>query len=176
MLFYQFYLYGGANICSDPTLKPVSMIFHIQNIYLNFCGCKIRIMHEFFIKIAEKYFFNFWMQPIMISCQKYALSLGFLSPIMLDRSEPCRGRFSIFEKKVQFFHLKSKKLTPSHFVQKLAQIVGYGQTVIGIVQRGPRRCFSIPIIIPESVQMKKSKSMKKIFLNFFSYQFPQWSL
>ena len=50
-----------------------------------------------------------------------------------SRSEPCRGRFSIFEKKVQFFPLKAKKLTPSHFLQKLAQIVGYGQTVIGIV-------------------------------------------
>ena len=50
-----------------------------------------------------------------------------------DSSEPCAGRFSIFEKKVQFFPLKGKKLTPSHFVQKLAQIVGYGQTIIGIV-------------------------------------------
>ena len=104
----------------------------------------------------------------MISCQKYALSIGFSSPIMLDRSEPCRGRFSIFEKKVQFFPLKGKKLTPSHFVQKLAQIVGYGQTVIGIVQSEPRRWFSILIIIPERVQMKKSKSMKKKFQKFFS--------
>ena len=104
----------------------------------------------------------------MISCQKYALSLAFSSPIMLDRSEPCRGRVSIFEKKVQFFPLKGKKLTPSHFVQKLAQIVGYGQTVIGIVQSEPRRWFSIPIIIPERVQMKKSKLMKKNFNFFFS--------
>ena len=104
----------------------------------------------------------------MISCYKYALGLPFSSQIMLDRSEPCRGRFSIFEKKVQFFPLKGKKLTPSHFVQKLAQIVRYGQTVIGIVQSGPRRWFSIPIIIPERVQMKKSKSMKKKFAKFFS--------
>jgi len=49
------------------------------------------------------------------------------------RSDPCKGRFSIFEKKVQFFPLKGKKLTRSHFVQKLAQILRYGQTVIGIV-------------------------------------------
>ena len=104
----------------------------------------------------------------MISCQKYALSLGFSSPIMLDRFEPCRGRFSIFEKNVQFFPLKGKKLTPSHFVRKLAQIVGYGQTVIGIVQSGPRRWFSIPIIIPECVQMKKSKLIKKKFQKNFS--------
>ena len=103
----------------------------------------------------------------MISCQKYALSLCFSSSIMLDRSEPCRGRFSIFEKEVQFFPLKGKKLTPSHFIQKLAQIVGYGQTVIGIVQNEPRRWFSIPIIIPERIQMKKSKFMKKLF-KFFS--------
>ena len=42
---------------------------------------------------------------------------------------------SIFDfwKKSSIFILKGKKPTPSHFVQKLAQIVGYGQTVIGIV-------------------------------------------
>ena len=69
----------------------------------------------------------------MISCSKYALGLGFSSPMMLDRFEPCRGRFSSFEKKVQFFPLEGKKLTGSHFVQKSAQIVEYGPTVIGSV-------------------------------------------
>ena len=62
----------------------------------------------------------------MISCWKYAFGFGFSSTIMLDQSEPCGGQFSIFEKKVQCFPLEGKKLTRSHFVQKLAQIVKYG--------------------------------------------------
>ena len=77
----------------------------------------------------------------------------------------------ILPKKIPFFPLKGKQLTCSHFVQKLAQIVGYGQTIIGIVQRKPRRWFSIPITIPERVQMKKSILMKKKFQIFFLTNF-----
>ena len=54
------------------------------------------------IKTAQKYFFKFWMWPIIISCYKYALGLGFSSPIMLGQSESWRGRFLIFEKKFNF--------------------------------------------------------------------------
>ena len=42
-----------------------------------------------------------------------------------------RSIFDFWKKKFQFFPLKGKKLTRSHIVQKLAQIVRYGQTVIG---------------------------------------------
>ena len=41
--------------------------------------------------------------------------------------------FRFLKKKVQFFPLKSKKLTGSHFVQEVAQIIGYDQNVIRIV-------------------------------------------
>ena len=111
----------------------------------------------------------FWILNIIVIAQKHLQGVYFRFIITIYRSEPCkfRGRFSIFEKKVQFFPMKGKKLPPSHFVKKLAQIVGYGQTVIGIVQSEPRRWFSIPIIIPELVQMIKSKLMKKIS-KFFS--------
>eukprot|EP00493_Phyllostaurus_siculus_P023891 UN24228 len=47
----------------------------------------------------------------MISSLKYALQFVSSSPIMLDRSEPCRSQFLIFEKTIQYFPLESKKLT-----------------------------------------------------------------
>ena len=74
---------------------------------------------------------------------------------------------SIFDfwKKVQFFPLKGKKLTRWHFIQKLAQIVGYGQIIIGIVWSGPRRWFSIPIII-QNVSRWKNRNWWKNFKIF----------
>ena len=98
---------------------------------------------------------------IILIAQKHLQDVYFRFIVMLYRSEPCRSRISIFEKN-SIFPFEKQKANSFTFCTKLAQIVGYGQIVIGIVQRGPRRCFSIPIIITERVQMKKSKSMKKI--------------
>ena len=129
------------------------MIFDTQNIFLHFFWLQsenyawflnLRMSEKFFLLQNDNYawFLNknsikIFFQVLDVTYHDKLLEIcfeyRFLFPIMLDRSEPCRGRFSIFEKKVQFFPLKGKKLTPSHFVQKLAQIVGYGQTVIGIV-------------------------------------------
>ena len=90
---------------------------------------------------------------------------------MLYRSEPCRSRFLIFEKKVQIFPLKSKKLTRSHFVQKLAQIVGYGQTVI--VEWTQEMLFNTYHDTKTCLDEKIETDEKKIFLFFFPTNFPK---
>ena len=71
--------------------------------------------------------------PKKRSGQPQCQGMYFRSIIIIHRFEPCGVRFSIFEKKVEFFPLKGKKLISSHFVQKIAQIIGYDQTAIGIV-------------------------------------------
>ena len=56
----------------------------------------------------------------MISCSKYALGLGFSSPIMLHRSEPYKCRFSIFEKKSSTFSFGRQKTNSFTFCTKIS--------------------------------------------------------
>ena len=104
-----------------------------------------------YIQNLKKYFYAFFIKKSCIililqpknegkyfehSISYFKLHLQgvyFRFTITICRSEPCRGQFSIFEKKVQFFPLEGKKLTRLHFVQKEAQIVEYGPTVVSIV-------------------------------------------
>ena len=56
----------------------------------------------------------------MTSSLKYALGFVHSSPIMLDRSEPCRGPFSIFEKKRSIFSFGKQKDESLTFCAKIS--------------------------------------------------------
>ena len=108
----------------------------------------------------------------MVSCQKYALSLGFSFPIMLDRSEPCRGRFSIFEKKSSIFPFERQKANSLTFCAKISSDrriwpnrhwnrVEWTQEMVFNTYHHTRTCLDKKIEIDE----KKLKF-------FFPYEFP----
>ena len=56
----------------------------------------------------------------MTSSLKYALGFVHSSPIMLDRCEPCRGPFSIFEKKSSIFSFGKQKDKSLTFCAKIS--------------------------------------------------------
>ena len=90
---------------------------------------------------------------------------------MIHRSEPCRGRFPIFEKKAQFFPLQGKNLTPSHFVQKLAQIVIYGQPSVESRRVNPGDGFQYLSSYQNVSRWKNRNWWKKISIFFFLTNF-----
>ena len=108
----------------------------------------------------------------MISCYKYAFGFVFSSPTMLERSEPCRNRFSIFEKKSSIFSFGRQKANSLTFCAKIIpdrqiwlnrrwNLVEWTQEMVFNTYHHTRTCLDKKIEIDE-------KNFKKIF----PYQFP----
>ena len=75
----------------------------------------------------ENYFQN------MIASWKYLSGMGFHFIITVFENFEFRHRFSFFEKKVWISAFEAKFAISWDFVEKWAQIIKYGQTIIEIV-------------------------------------------
>ena len=106
------------------------------------------------------------------SSYKHISDVFFRFRMISERYFGSRHGFSIFFKKVSKSLFVADLLTSSEYSTFSSQIVGYGQTVIGTLQSGSRRCFHIPIMIPYHVQIQFSNSRKKNFKFHFLCIFP----
>ena len=135
-----------------------------QNIFLRFFGWKMRIMCDSFIKIFFEVLDVIYHDTLLEICFEAKF---FIS----DQSEPCRYRFSILKKKLNFpFEMqKANSLTFCTKMSSDRQIwlvrhwirVEWTQKMVFDTYHHTRTCLDQKIGIDE-----------KKFSNFFPYQFP----
>ena len=99
------------------------------------------------------------------------MGLGFSSPIILDRSEPCRCRFLIFEKKVRFLPLKGKKLTRSHIVENKLRSSNMAKSSLKSCRCSPGDGFQYLSSYQNVSRSQNRKQWKKSFQIFFLTNF-----
>ena len=118
----------------------------------------------------HKTFFTFWDSSFIQVAWKYVSGVLFQFRNISGRYFQPRHQISLFLKKVGNALFAAYLLTSSEYSTFSSQIVRYGQTNIGALKSGPRRCFHIPIMIPYHIYIQFWNSRKKKFqISFFMH-------
>ena len=118
----------------------------------------------------HKTFFTFWDSTFIQVAWKYVSDVLFPFRNISEQYFQPRDQISLFLKKVGNALFAANLLTSPEYSTFSSQIVRYGQTNIGTLKSGPRRCFHIPIMLPYHLYISFSNSRKKFsFFHFYAY-------